>query len=143
LYKQRERTALTPRSKNPRIPGQTFPCGWCGRPVALRTTGRIPKWCSDGCRHRAWEQRRALGSGRGSVEVVDRVMDVEKRVRVVERVEVPARPRRYEWAGLLVELAKQIDSGRVHDRHLPDIAVAIDEILRSLARRNTRRTGRI
>jgi hypothetical protein len=37
------------------------------------------------------------------VQVVDRVIEVEKRVRVVERVEVPAQPRRDEWAGLLLE----------------------------------------
>jgi hypothetical protein len=132
-----------PRSKAPRIPGQTIPCGWCGEPIALRTTGRVPKWCSDTCRHRAWEHRRALGSGRTPVEVVDHVIQVEKRVRVVDRVEVPAQPRRDEWAGLLMELVKQIDSGRVYDRHLPEITVAMEEILRSLARRNTRRTGRL
>jgi hypothetical protein len=132
-----------PRSKAPRIPGQTIPCGWCGRPIALRTTGRIPKWCSDPCRHRAWEQRRALASGRPLVEVVDRLIEVEKRVRVVERVEVPVRPCRDEWAGLLEELAKQLDSGRVYDRHLPQIVAAIDEILRSIARRSTRRTRRL
>jgi hypothetical protein len=131
-----------PRSKTPRIPGQTIPCGWCGRLMTLRTTGRIPKWCSDPCRHRAWEHRRALASGRPLVEVIDRLIEVEKRVRVVERVEIPAQPRRDEWAGLLRELARQLDSGRVYDRHLPDITVAIEEILSSLARRNTRRTGR-
>lgn len=46
-------------------------------------------------------------------------------------VEVRAQPSRDDWAGLLTELAKQLDSGRVDDRHLPDTAVAIDEILRS------------
>lgn len=32
-------------------------------------TGRRPKWCPDTCRHRAWEQRRAVASGRAAVEV--------------------------------------------------------------------------
>jgi hypothetical protein len=77
------------------------------------------------------------------VEVVDRVIVIKERVRVVKRVEVPAQPRRDEWAGLLIELTRQLDSGRVYDRHLPDIAVAIDEILRSLARRNTHHGGRM
>jgi hypothetical protein len=38
---------------------------------------------------------------------------------------------------------KQIDAGRVYDRHLSEITVAMEEILSSLARRNTRRTGRL
>jgi hypothetical protein len=111
-------------------------------PIALRTTGRLPKWCSDSCRHRAWEQRRALASGRTPVEVVDRVIEGEKRIRVVQRVEVPAQPRRDEWAAHLMELAAQLDAGRVYNRHLPEITVAIDEILSSLVRRSNRRTGR-
>jgi hypothetical protein len=76
------------------------------------------------------------------VEVVDRVIEVEKRIRVVQRVEVPAQPRRDEWAAHLMELAAQLDAGRVYNRHLPEITVAIDEILSSLVRRSNRRTGR-
>ena len=77
--------------KTRRLPGQTVTCGWCGTRVALKSTGRVPTGCSETCRHRAWEQRRSAASDRAPVEVVDHVAEVEKQVRVVERVEV-ARP---------------------------------------------------
>ena len=43
-----------------RRPGQVLLCGWCACQITLRATGRTPKWCSDTCRHRAWETSRAL-----------------------------------------------------------------------------------
>lgn len=52
--------------------GQEVACAWCGRSVALKARGPIPKWCSPTCRHRAWEQDRAARSGRSAVTVVDR-----------------------------------------------------------------------
>lgn len=118
-----------------RLPGQQIACGWCGRSFPLLRTGRLPKWCSDTCRHRAWEQRRAAASGRSAVEVVDRKIEVEKRVTVVERVNVPIAPRRGDWPDVLAELVKQIDSGRVYDRDLRDLAQALDHVLRALASR--------
>lgn len=45
---------MTSAKRPRRIPGQTILCGWCGSPIAVRTTGRVPKWCSAVCRHRAW-----------------------------------------------------------------------------------------
>ncbi len=48
---------MTSAKRPKRIPGQTILCGWCGKPFAVRTTGRIPKWCSPVCQHGAWEQR--------------------------------------------------------------------------------------
>ncbi|GAA4397920.1 hypothetical protein GCM10023168_03410 [Fodinibacter luteus] len=60
----------------PRAPGGTVAFGWCGSTVTVPHRGRIPKWCSATCRHRAWEQRRAAASGRAAIEVVDRPVEV-------------------------------------------------------------------
>src|SRR6476620_9629870 len=73
----------------PRLRGQVVNCGWCGKFVAVPLRGRVPKWCSPACRHRAWEQRRAAASGLAAIEVVEQV--VERPVRV--EVRVPAPPR--------------------------------------------------
>ena len=70
-----------------RLPSQTIPCGWCRAPIAVRATGRLPKWCSPSCRQHAWQQRRAAASGLAAVEVVDRFIEVEKEVTVVEHVQ--------------------------------------------------------
>lgn len=123
-----------PASKTRRVPGQTIACGWCGTPITLRTTGRIPTWCSATCRHRAWEQRRAATSRRSPVEVVERVIEVEKEVRVVERVEVPVpvHPRRGEWPAMLNHLADEIDAGRVYRRDLDAVADALQAVRRSM-----------
>jgi hypothetical protein len=128
---------MTSAKRPKRVPGQVVACGWCGRSIELRTTGRIPKWCSEVCRHRAWEQRRAVASGRSAVEVVDRVItvEVEKPVQVVKHVEVPIAPKRGDWADLLVELAKQIDKGRVYDRDFPELAKGLKEVMTALGRR--------
>ncbi|WP_445258530.1 hypothetical protein [Nocardioides aurantiacus] len=133
-----------------RIPGQTVTCGWCGTRVELKSTGRVPKWCSETCRHRAWEQRRSAASDRAPVEVVDHVVEVEKQVRVVERVEVPVpqHPRRGEWPAMLQRLAAEIDSGRVYIRDLDAIDEALGAVRESMGRQSgwvprhfRRRTG--
>ena len=78
----------------PRRAGQALVCGWCSREFVPADRGRTPKWCSQGCRQRAWEQRRAARSGLVAVDVVHEVVEVEKVVQkeVVKRVEVPVRP---------------------------------------------------
>ena len=76
------------RSRSPRRAGQTLACGWCGSTILLPVRGRIPKWCSSSCRHRAWELTRAAASGRAAVQVVDRFVEVDRLVTVVQ--EVPA-----------------------------------------------------
>src|SRR4051812_5861865 len=73
-------------------------CGWCGGPITPRSRGPIPKWCSATCRHRAWEQTRAVASGRSAVEVVERRVEVR----------VPIAPTRRDWPRLLGELARQL-----------------------------------
>jgi hypothetical protein len=70
-------------------------CAWCGGAITPRSRGTIPKWCSSGCRRRAWEQGRAAASGRSAVEVVERQVEVR----------VPVTPTRRDWAPLLSELA--------------------------------------
>lgn len=64
--------SASPAGSGQRLPGQQLTCRWCGRPVAVKHTGRLPKWCSETCRHRAWEQSRAAASGQAAVKVVDR-----------------------------------------------------------------------
>ena len=49
-------------------------CAWCNGPIKVQPVGRIPKWCSQTCRKRAWEQRRAAASGLAAVTVVERVI---------------------------------------------------------------------
>ena len=100
-------------------------CGWCGDPIAVKATGRLPKWCSQSCRQRAWEQARAAASGLSAIRVIER------------RVEVPfpAAPARGGWPVLLQELGRQLDDGRVYDRHLPELATALNAVLEAYSRR--------
>src|SRR6476646_1886373 len=105
-------------------------CSWCGASFAVPARGRLPKWCSGQCRHRAWEQARAARSGRSAVEVVDR--------EVVVKEVVHALPRGKEWADTLQTLVQQIDTGKVYRRDLPAIEDALSELVRSLNRRHPR-----
>ena len=118
-----------------RRPGQALACGWCGGQIVLAATGRTPKWCSDACRHRAWETTRAATAGRLAVEVVDRIVEVDKPVPVVEKVEVTTLPKGAGWVAALHELARQLDAGRVYDRDLPALAGALDTAIAALTRR--------
>ena len=125
------------RARRPlrRRPGQLIACGWCGLQISLSRVGRTPKWCSDTCRHRAWEATRAAAAGVLAVRVVARTVEVEVPGAVVERVAVPTIPSGSAWAPGLLQLARQIDAGRVYDRDLPALGDALGEVLRSLARR--------
>jgi hypothetical protein len=110
-------------------------CGWCGGSIVVKATGRLPKWCSSSCRQRAWEQARAAASGLSAVRVVDRAVEVR----------VPAAPTRRDWAGLLHDLGRQLDDGRIYDRDLPDLAEALTAVLEAYHRRPSvrARTGRL
>lgn len=129
-----------------RTPGQTLVCGWCHESIAVRKTGRTPKWCSDTCRHRAWETSRAAAAGRAAVTVVDRMIEVQVPVRVEVPVPVAALPKGAGWPPVLTELARQLDTGTVYDRDLPALTTALNAVLDAYARRpavQTRaRTGR-
>ncbi len=121
--------------KSVRAPGQIMECAWCGTTFTLASTGRIPKWCAQSCRQRAWEQRRAAESGRSAVDVVTTIVEVEKLLPVAQRVAVPTIPKGDAWPNALAELIDQLDRGLVYDRHLPDLVRAINEVLVALERR--------
>ena len=100
-------------------------CGWCGRRIIVKATGRLPKWCSPSCRQRAWEQARAAASGRSAVQVVERRVEVP----------VPLPPTRRDWPRLLGELAAQLNDGRIYNRDLDDLSVAMNKVLDAVDRR--------
>jgi hypothetical protein len=142
--------AVTPPStaaakSRTRRAGQTLACGWCDAPITVRGTGRTPKWCSDTCRHRAWETTRAAAAGRAAVDVIDRVVEVEvDRITevevpttVVQYVEVPTLPTSAQWATALTELAGELATGRVQDAHLAAIARAAVHVNNALTARLT------
>ena len=115
-------------------------CGWCAGPIAVKSRGRIPKWCSAACRQRAWEQSRAAASGRSAIEVVERIVEIP--VRPIPGVEVARHPRHREWVPLLDELATQISArGLVYDRDLDAIGNAVRAVTTALQHRRRERRG--
>jgi hypothetical protein len=122
-------------SPAPRRPGQTLACGWCGSPILLPARGRTPKWCSSSCRHRAWELTRAATSGHAAIQVVDRVVEVDRLVTVVQEVPVATVPQGAAWPAALTQLATALDTGRVYDRDLPALAQALASVADALDRR--------
>jgi hypothetical protein len=100
-------------------------CGWCGGPITVKATGRLPKWCSASCRQRAWEQARAAASGRSAVEVVERYVETP----------MPIPPTRHDWPRLLGEFVTQLDTGRIYNRDLDDLSRALDAVGVSMTRR--------
>lgn len=67
--------------------------------------------------------------------VVDRIVEVDKPVTVIEHVEVPTLPKGADWADALHELARQVDAGKVYDRDLPAIAEGVEQVITALNRR--------
>lgn len=118
----------TPRRRS----GQEVTCGWCGTNFVIPARGRVPKWCSATCRHRAWEQRRAAASGLSAVEVVTQRVEVAPSNRSAD-----ARPPSQvaEWVGLLDALAQRLDTGRLYQRDLPTLAPALQDLVRAFNRR--------
>ena len=126
----------------PRAPRGAVACGWCGATVTVPNRGRIPKWCSATCRHRAWEQRRAAASGLAAIEVVDRPVEVVRTITKVQRVIVEApinvAPQTVdEWAGILAELTDRLDRGRIYDRDVPALRPAVAALVEAFNRRWT------
>ncbi len=125
--------AADPARARSRRPGQVLECGWCGGPIAVAARGRVPKWCSSSCRHRAWEQTRAAESGRAAVRVVDRVVETQPRPSPdTSSAEWPKGPG---WATALDQLTHQLDTGRVYDRDLAVISTATVALNEALSRR--------
>ena len=115
-----------------RLPGQVVSCGWCGSPVPIPARGRVPKWCSATCRHRAWEQRRAAVSGLAAVDVVTH------RVEVVALApeQPPLAPGTVaEWSRLLDDLTRKLDTGRIYHRDLRALNEALSGVIAAFNRR--------
>jgi hypothetical protein len=118
-------------------------CGWCAQPIAVKATGRIPRWCSTACRHRAWEQNRAAASGRSGIQIIERIVEVEAPAPTVRAAEAPPPlPRGSGWDNVLHELARQLDTGRIYDRDLPDVTHALTAVTEALGRRRKYRGRR-
>lgn len=100
-------------------------CGRCGGSITIKGTGRLPKWCSAACRQRAWEQARAASSGLSAVQVVERRVETP----------VPLPPTRQDWSRLLGELLTQLDTGRIYNRDLDELSVALTAVGASMTRR--------
>ena len=117
-----------------RKPGQKVVCGWCQAEVPVLARGRVPKWCSSSCRHRAWEQRRAADAGLAAVKVVDRVVEVVRVEKVVEerRVQVPV-PRSpqstREWVDVLNRLDWALQTNRMGLDDLAEIEPALARVI--------------
>ena len=43
----------------------TIPCGWCGRRVSQRASGRGRRWCSNACRMRSYRAHQRVCRGEG------------------------------------------------------------------------------
>src|SRR3954470_10131989 len=115
-----DETAAQPR----RLAART--CGWCGGPITVKATGRLPKWCLPSCRQRAWEQSRAAASGRAPAQIVERRVEVP----------TPAAPGRQDWPRLLGELARQLEDGRIYGRDLLPLSVALNGVLEAFTRQS-------
>ncbi len=67
-------------------------------------------------------------------------------MQVIERrveVPVPITPARRDWPGLLDELARQIEDGRVYDRDLVDLTHALGTVLEAYRLRPSVRSGSV
>lgn len=132
--------------KSPRAPGQVLECGWCGGPVIVQVRGRMPKWCSSTCRTRASERRRAAADGLAAVKVVERDIERIKTVTVVQhhtrQVEVEAvrwPSATSDWVTAIRDLTRRVETGRVYDRDLEDLAGAVNELVGAMVRRGHHR----
>ena len=114
----------------------TVTCGWCGTSIKVARVGRMPKWCSPACRHRAWEQRRAAESGLVAVEVIDRPVEVIREVTKRETVPVVVSPTSVrQWSEVLGTLADRLDQGRIYDRDVAELLPALNTLLLAFQRR--------
>lgn len=134
-----DKNTVAPR----RRPGQKVSCGWCGTEVPVPARGRVPKWCSSSCRHRAWEQGRAAEAGLAAVEVVNRLVEVivEKKTVVERRVTVPVRQSPHstrEWIDVLDRLTWALSTSRMDQEDLAALEPALSRVLASYADRSNK-----
>ena len=76
-----------------------------------------------------------LSLGAPPCRFVDRVVEVDKLVTVVQEVPVTRVPKGAAWPGALTQLAAELDTGRVYDRDLPALAQALAGVADALDRR--------
>jgi hypothetical protein len=114
-------------------------CPWCAGTFEVRPAGRIPIWCSAICRHRAWEQNRAAASGRSGIQLVERIVEVDRPTPANKKVRSETPPGSTSWELLLGELVRQLDTGRVYQRDLAAITHASIALNDALHRRLTTR----
>ena len=137
LRDERREAARLERIAN-RVPKDrgSVTCGWCGTSIKVARVGRMPKWCSPACRHRAWEQRRAADSGLVAVEVIDRPVEVIREVTKTETVPDVASPTTAKhWSELLTTLADRLDQGRIYDRDVSELLPAMSALILAFNRR--------
>lgn len=108
---------------------ETVPCAGCGADVPVARRGPLPKWCSQTCRQRGWERRRA------AAELVDSGVAVA--VREVVQVPVALRPERSEWVGELAELTRQIAAHELPDGCLHPVYEALTVAINQLVHRDS------
>ncbi len=127
----------TTQSRAPRRrPGQVVTCGWCNATVPIPARGRVPKWCSSSCRHRAWEQARAAASGRSAVHVVERTIQTVVTAPSIREVHIPVQPRNAdEWVNVLDQLSRRLDAGLLYARDLPTLTPAVERLVAAYNRR--------
>jgi len=106
----------------------------------------MPKWCSSTCRTRASERRRAAADGLAAVKVVERDIERIKTVTVVQhhtrQVEVEAvrwPSATSDWVTAIRDLTRRVETGRVYDRDLEDLAGAVNELVGAMVRRGHHR----
>jgi len=120
------------RRQPTRRPGErptSITCDWCAQPTVVKPRGRVPRWCSETCRHRSWEQDRAAASGRSAIQIVERVA-------LVRAPPAPAwpGPTPVDWPETLNALAAQLDRGRIYDRDLVALRTALAAVLAAYER---------
>lgn len=99
-----------------RMPGQSVACGWCGKLIPIRATGRLPKWCSRTCRQRAWEAVQVAERSDHPVEIVTRYLRA-----------LPDNPA--DWVVQLDHLIRQMraSDGGQWVIHRAELAAALEE----------------
>lgn len=103
------------------LPNENAPCPWCGGEVIRRETARRWRvWCSDQCRRRAYEHRRATNAGgvpKAEVHVV-RLPPLEPRIVWTELISQVLNSRT-GVRKVLKELERQLDNGEPFEHYAP------------------------
>jgi hypothetical protein len=89
----------------------------------------------------AWQWRARAWCHREVAEIVERVVTVEVPVvRIVtEQIQLPAKQPRgaADWASLLGQLTRQLDTGRIYPRDLDAVTDAVNDVVAAINRRVT------